>query len=330
MTYRLMKCGLRPPGPAPSGIHNSSLHHFIIFPFAGVLISYACAALIFAAGLAAARLVVPGRRLGSPLSRTPPWPPLQSGQTCSGTDIRKRYGGADIAACRHDGCHARAGPGGQCRALGPEIVGKVTGMSNCQWAHPSVAARGGTGLLGRKYPLTAGLLEITYDSGAKVIVQGPAIYSAFSLNAGGLYFGKVTATASKLDRALLSPPKRPGAVCRLRLPWPRFALHTPSCCLPTTATRRPSSASRWTARKRLSRASARARSMSGRRAFTAPYPASAGTCVWTGRGGWHDGLLIFKPGPETAIFATKMPKPPPVCLTQPAANEPRRPAGAGG
>ena len=75
-------------------------------------------------------------------------------------------------------------------------------MSNCQWAHPSVAARAGDPVpLGRKYPLTAGLLEITYDSGAKVIVQGPAIYSAFSLNAGGLYFGKVTATASKLDRA---------------------------------------------------------------------------------------------------------------------------------
>ena len=59
----------------------------------------------------------------------------------------------------------------------------------------------------------------------------------------------------------------------------------------------------------------------GAQGFQGPYPVAAGTCVWTGAGGRHDGLLIFKPGPETAIFATKMPKPPPFCLTQPTANE---------
>ena len=65
------------PACGASGIHNSSLitHHF---PFAGVLISYACAALIFAAGLAAARLWSPAADW-QPLVQDTALPPLQTG-----------------------------------------------------------------------------------------------------------------------------------------------------------------------------------------------------------------------------------------------------------
>ena len=48
-------------------------------------------------------------------------------------------------------------------------------MVDCRWTDPAaVAADRDLVALGRKYDLASGLLEITYDSGAKVILQGPA------------------------------------------------------------------------------------------------------------------------------------------------------------
>ena len=38
--------------------------------------------------------------------------------------------------------------------------------------------------LGRKYELASGLMEITYDTGAKVILQGPVTYEVESNEAG--------------------------------------------------------------------------------------------------------------------------------------------------
>ena len=179
--------------PAPS-LHPSS---FILlsFPFAGALVSYVCAAMIFAGGLAAAHLWGPaaGSQQVVQDAAAPLAAEIPANLFGAGADPNVLMAPIDATA-----------------AAGPAIVGKITGTSNCQWAHPSLAAARGPGPPGRKYPITAGLLEITYDSGAKVIVQGPAIYSAFSYNGGGLYFGKLTASAGKLDRARLITPKRLG------------------------------------------------------------------------------------------------------------------------
>ena len=46
--------------------------------------------------------------------------------------------------------------------------------------------------LGRKYALASGLMEITYDTGAKVILQGPVTYEVESKNGGFLSVGKLT------------------------------------------------------------------------------------------------------------------------------------------
>ncbi len=305
----------QPAEPAPS-LHPSS---FILhsFPFAGALVSYVCAAMIFAGGLAAAHLWGPAagsQQVVQDAASTP----LQAGNStdlfAAGT-VPDASLSLDIAP-----------------TAGPVIVGKITGTSNCQWAHPSLAAGAGDPVpLGRKYPITAGLLEITYDSGAKVIVQGPAIYSASSYNGGGLYFGKLTASAGKLDRAkLISAERAMGHVP----PSPTvaaFCVHTPSAVV----TDQGNQAAQFGVEVDRSKATfTRVLQGSinvGAQGFQGPYPVAAGTCVWTGAGGRHDGLLIFKPGPETAIFATKMPKPPPFCLTQPTANEAgwsaRRPGG---
>ncbi len=79
-----------------------------------------------------------------------------------------------------------------------EYVGQVTGMVNVLWADDSTAALNGAGVpLGRKYALASGLMEITYHTGAKVILQGPVTYEVDSRDGGYLSIGKLTARLEK-------------------------------------------------------------------------------------------------------------------------------------
>jgi hypothetical protein len=74
------------------------------------------------------------------------------------------------------------------------FVGRITGMVDCQWADPNTAAFNGAHVpLERKYALASGLLEITYDTGAKVILQGPVTYEIESAAGGYLSLGRLTA-----------------------------------------------------------------------------------------------------------------------------------------
>jgi hypothetical protein len=81
-------------------------------------------------------------------------------------------------------------------AVGPEkpreLVGRIIGTADCRWANPDdippAAIR-----VGRKYELASGLLEISYLSGAKVILQGPCTYEIDSPAGGFLSLGKLTA-----------------------------------------------------------------------------------------------------------------------------------------
>jgi hypothetical protein len=74
-----------------------------------------------------------------------------------------------------------------------EIVGRITGMVDCRWNDQSMApTHDAQILLGQKYTLASGLLEITYDTGARVILQGPVVYNVESENGGFLSSGKLT------------------------------------------------------------------------------------------------------------------------------------------
>ena len=74
-----------------------------------------------------------------------------------------------------------------------EFVGRVTGMVDCQWVDPETEAFIGVNVpLGRKYALASGLMEITYETGAKVVLQGPLTYEVESKNGGFLSDGKLT------------------------------------------------------------------------------------------------------------------------------------------
>jgi hypothetical protein len=74
-----------------------------------------------------------------------------------------------------------------------EIVGRITGMVDCNWDDPKTAPSHDAPVsTGHKYALASGLMEITYDSGAKVILQGPVTYEVESMNGGFMQVGKLT------------------------------------------------------------------------------------------------------------------------------------------
>ena len=79
-----------------------------------------------------------------------------------------------------------------------EFVGHITGMVDVQWSDPQTATVHGANVpLGRKFALSSGLMEITYNSGAKVILQGPVTYKVDSRDGGFLSIGKLTAKLEK-------------------------------------------------------------------------------------------------------------------------------------
>ena len=89
------------------------------------------------------------------------------------------------------------------------IVGKVAAMSNCQWLDPQSAAHEGEPVArGRSYVLTSGLLQITYNTGARAILQGPAVYTVDAPNGGSLSLGKLTVEAGKLERAAMTESEK--------------------------------------------------------------------------------------------------------------------------
>ncbi len=74
-----------------------------------------------------------------------------------------------------------------------EIIGKITGMADCKWADSRAKIFNGTNVrLGCKYALVSGLMEITYDTGTAVILQGPVTYEVESRNGGFLPIGRLT------------------------------------------------------------------------------------------------------------------------------------------
>ena len=73
-------------------------------------------------------------------------------------------------------------------------VAKLTSAADCLWAEGNAVAKEGAGLLpGQAVKLAAGLAQITFTSGAKVILQGPANLEIESSKAATLHHGRMTA-----------------------------------------------------------------------------------------------------------------------------------------
>lgn len=116
------------------------------------------------------------------------------------------------------------------------FVGRVTGTVDCQWADESTAAFNGAHVsLGRKYDLASGLMEITYDSGARVVLQGPCAYEVTTPAGGFLAVGKMVARVEKRGEGLANPksqiPNQQIPNPRSLVPNPSFAVRTPSAAI---------------------------------------------------------------------------------------------------
>ncbi len=84
----------------------------------------------------------------------------------------------------------------------PQIVSiaRITGMVDCVWVNTGDAPFHDRVVQGAKYMLKSGLMEITYRSGAKVILQGPCTYEVESVAGGYLSLGKLTARVESKSR----------------------------------------------------------------------------------------------------------------------------------
>jgi hypothetical protein len=72
-------------------------------------------------------------------------------------------------------------------------VGRITAMVGCKPANMErEVVEGDCALLGSEYSLASGLMEITYNTGARIILQGPVTYRVESRNGGFMPVGKLT------------------------------------------------------------------------------------------------------------------------------------------
>ena len=89
------------------------------------------------------------------------------------------------------------------------VVGHISGMVGCRWADSSLKPLAPRIRQGTKFVLKSGLMEITYTTGAKVILQGPCTYEVESPVGGYLALGKLTAKVASGQRRVAS--EGPGA-----------------------------------------------------------------------------------------------------------------------
>ncbi len=95
----------------------------------------------------------------------------------------------------------------------PKIVSiaRITGMVDCVWVDNREAPFHNKIKLRDKFALKSGLIEITYKTGARVILQGPCTYEVESVAGGYLSLGKLTAKVESRSRL-------PDGTSRSRLP----------------------------------------------------------------------------------------------------------------
>ena len=130
----------------------------------------------------------------------------------------------------------------------PSVVGRITGMVDCKWEKEGSGFRvQGSGIekpkapvsQGQTFALVSGLMEITYNTGAKVILQGPVTYEA-EVNGGYLAVGKLTGKLEKrgerrgergeeaANHQIPNPKSQILNPSPLLLPSPLFVIRTPT------------------------------------------------------------------------------------------------------
>jgi len=103
--------------------------------------------------------------------------------------------------------------------LKPANVGRISGAVDCSFADGAQIAEDAIVQAHQELKLERGLLEITYHTGAKAVLQGPARYTVESAKGGFLSAGRLTVLVESNRRAARSKAQTSG---------PKFVLRTPS------------------------------------------------------------------------------------------------------
>jgi len=115
------------------------------------------------------------------------------------------------------------------------VVGYISGMIGCRWADPSLKPIAPRVRQGTKFALKSGLMEITYTTGAKVILQGPCTYEVESPHGGYLALGKLTARVARgqgLAASAKSQANLKSAISKSpNLQISKFAIRTPTALI---------------------------------------------------------------------------------------------------
>lgn len=92
-----------------------------------------------------------------------------------------------------------------------EVVARLTGVHEAVWEVGQVGTQLGAHLvMGHRMELKSGLAEVTYDSGARVTLQGPAVFIVSGGNAATLHEGQLAALVTPESHGFVvdTPPAR--------------------------------------------------------------------------------------------------------------------------
>ncbi len=108
---------------------------------------------------------------------------------------------------------------------GKLFVGRITGAVNCRQANGAGFVEGTFVALGEKFAIADGLLEITYATGAKVLLEGPCDYSVESSSGGCLSLGKL---AARVEATAAGKATASSALVQSANPRVKFYVRTPT------------------------------------------------------------------------------------------------------
>ena len=106
------------------------------------------------------------------------------------------------------------------------FVAHITSRGNCQWQSDKSTPVTNHIAQGDVLSLKSGLLELVYDTGAHVILQGPCSYTVDSANGGFLHIGKLTAKLEKDSKSQIANQQTSNP--QSLIPNPLFFVRTPT------------------------------------------------------------------------------------------------------
>ena len=105
---------------------------------------------------------------------------------------------------------------------------RLTGAYDCRWTGSFRPPVGEVFNVDDYINLASGLAEVTYDSGVKVLLQGPCTYRIESPSSGYLKVGRLTARVAESRGSRVESAKPQAANPKSQIPNPKFVVETPS------------------------------------------------------------------------------------------------------